>query len=64
MTSRGDICTCGDIASPGYDLCGGCLTDALTARRELAAAIAQITAENEARRIDEDEVSTPYQETT
>ncbi len=63
MTSLGDLCLCGDLARPGFDLCGPCLEDVRVARAELAAEIAQITAEQEAKTIAQDEVTT-YQETT
>lgn len=58
MTSLGDLCTCGDLASPGSDLCSPCLEDVRVARAELAAEIAHLTAENEARIIAADEVTT------
>jgi hypothetical protein len=57
VTSLGDLCVCGDLASPGHELCGPCRQEAEVARAELVAEIAHLTAEEEAKIIDADEVA-------
>lgn len=49
MTALGDLCSCGDIAMPGDDLCAGCHSDFVALRAEVQREAAELTAAHEAR---------------
>ena len=49
MTALGDLCSCGDLALPGHELCAGCLADRQAERAQVEAEAAARTAAYEAR---------------
>ena len=49
MTSLGDLCSCGDLALPGQELCAGCLADRQAERAHVEREAAERTEQHEAR---------------